>query len=128
MKDQPSILVSESIADKIDMDQFYDDSETECNMKCHFFFAAEMHSFPVFKIKREFIHSRLEIDFPISKEKIGIFLSNRKIKDVHIVTGGNNENNRNILMIKNSRIISFESSIYNEDSHMCKLIIDSPNI
>ena len=128
MRDQPSILVSESIADKIDIGQFYGGSETECNMECHFFFADEMHSFPVFKIKREFTHSQLEIDFPIKTEKIGIFLSNRKIKDVHIVAGGHNEHSRNILMIKNSRIISFESSIYNEDSHICKLIIYSPNI
>ena len=125
MRDQPPILVSESIADKIDMGH---DSETECNMKCHFFFADERHSFPVFKIKREFIHSQLEIDFPIAIEKVGIFLSNRKIQDVHIVADGNNVNSRNILMIKNSRIISFESSIYDKDSHMCKLIIDSPNI
>jgi|TARA_Y100000817_G_C16626936_1_gene442138 hypothetical protein len=127
MKDQSTILVSEGLSDRIDMNQFYDrdDEVKESYLEFCISLDGKSYKFPILNVKRTIADSLVEVDFLAKASQLDTFLSNNDIDDITI---GLSEDEKVFLRIKNLRIISFESSIYREDEHMCKLIVNSSNI
>jgi len=120
MKEKSTVLVSDSISEKVDFNQFYDEDHETPTAMCSIETKHFAMSFPVLEIIKT--PDTLEISFTLNVSQINSIILLKDAEKICLDVGNSK------IVFENCKINLFSSSVYQASEHLCRLIVESDNI
>jgi hypothetical protein len=120
VKERSKVLVSDSISDKVDFNQFYEEDQESPAAKCSIIDRLFSISFPVLELIKS--PSTLEISFTLNVSQVIKFILLKDLEKLCLDVGSSK------VVFENCKIDLFSSSVYRDSEHLCRLIVKSDNI
>tara|TARA_A100001011_G_C14084287_1_gene745823 strand:+ start:244 stop:621 length:378 start_codon:yes stop_codon:yes gene_type:complete len=120
MKEKSTVLVSDSISEKVDFNQFYDEDCESSTVRCFIEDELLSISFPVLETIKTPLS--LEISFTLSLSQLGKFLILKDLEKLALDVGVSK------IVFENCKVSLFSSSVYHDSEYLCRLIVESDNI
>jgi len=120
MKEKPAVLVSDSISEKVDFNQFYEEDHESSTVRCSIEDELLSISFPVLETVKSPLS--LEISFTLSLSQLSRFLILKDLERLILDVGDSR------IVFENCKVSLFSSSVYRDSEYLCRLIVESDNI
>ena len=120
MKENPTVLVSDSISEKVDFNQFYEENHESPTARCSIIDELCSISFPVIEMVKS--PGSIEVSFTLNISQVGMLLALKEMERLHLDIGASR------IVFENCKISLFSSSVYRDSEYLCRLIVESDNI